>query len=41
MIVMKWMGWSWRDLLEAPDDLVRSVIPEMIREEQLEQERGR
>lgn len=36
---MKWMGWSWADLLLAPEDMVREVIPEMMAEERREQER--
>lgn len=22
---MKWMGWGWRDLLEAPADLLETI----------------
>lgn len=38
---MKWMGWSWADLQEAPADLVDEVIPHLMREEQRARERGR
>ena len=30
---MKWMGWSWADLLEAPAFIVQETIPEMMRDE--------
>lgn len=38
---MKWMGWSWDDLLAAPAELVQETIPEMMREEQRAMERAR
>lgn len=40
MIVMKWMGWSYADLLAAPDDYVTTVIPALIREEERSREAG-
>lgn len=30
---MKWMGWSYPDLLAAPDELVREHIPRLMRRE--------
>lgn len=38
---MKWMGWGYADLMAAPGDYVRSVIPELIAEEAREAERSR
>jgi hypothetical protein len=29
---MKWMRWSWRDLCDAPADLVDEIVVAMIRE---------
>jgi hypothetical protein len=40
VIVMKWMGWSYPDLLAAPDDYVRAIIPALIREAEREREQG-
>lgn len=36
---MKWMGWSWEDLLNAPAFLVEETIPGMMRDEQRRSER--
>lgn len=33
---MKWMGWSWRELLEVPVDYLE-VVAEMMRESQNQQ----
>lgn len=37
---MKWMGWSWEDLMETPREVVDEVIS-MINEEAEELERIR
>lgn len=33
---MKFMSWSWRDLMEAPEDIVQEII--RILNEQAEQD---
>jgi hypothetical protein len=38
---MKWMGWSYDDLLRAPAVLVVEVIPELIAEERRDAEGGK
>ena len=37
---MKWMGWSWSDLEECPDDLI-PVIGKLMQDEQREIEQVR
>lgn len=32
-MIMKWMGWGWKQYLEAPADLVDEIVV-MIQEEQ-------
>lgn len=29
---MKWMGWSWEELQDCPDDLIPVIVRQMERE---------
>lgn len=37
--IMRWMGWGWRELLEAPADLVEEIAFRMAQEHRWTNER--